>query len=159
VLDQFNGMPVHALLIHATVVFVPLLALSAAAFALVPRLRSRLGWVAALLAIGAPLSALLAKLSGGEFRNRLIANGMKGEALDRINTHMGYGDLTFWFSLVLGVATGLMLFFASRRSGSPELPRFVDLGLSVVVVVLAAITTYYVLRTGDSGAQAVWRVS
>src|SRR3712207_2115532 len=37
VFDQFNGMPVHVLLVHAAVVFVPLLVLAAVVYAVVPR--------------------------------------------------------------------------------------------------------------------------
>ena len=151
--DQFNGMPVHVLLVHAAVVFVPLLALLAVVYALVPKLRGRVGWAAALLAAGAPLAALFAKLSGEEFRERLIANGMNAQGLAPITTHQGYGDLTFWFTLGLGVATGLMIFLASRPK---SLPRPLDLGLSVVVVALAAVAGYYVFKTGDTGATAVW---
>ena len=155
VLDQFNGMPVHVLLVHAAVVFVPLLAVAAVVYALVPKLRSRVGWAAALLALGAPVATFLAKESGQAFRDRMIADGRKGSGLDKINTHMGYGDLTFWFALGLGVATGLMVYLTSRRSEKP-LPRLADLGLAAVIVVLALVTSYFVFRTGDSGAQAVW---
>jgi hypothetical protein len=52
------------------------------------------------------------------------------------------------------VVTLVLVLATQRRSGS--LPRVADLGLSVVMVALAAITGYYVYRTGDSGATAVW---
>ena len=42
--DQINGLPVHVLVLHAAVVFVPLLALGAVVYALVPRWRPRMGW-------------------------------------------------------------------------------------------------------------------
>ena len=47
-----------------------------------------------------------------------------------------------------------MVFATMRKPGS--LPRAADLGLAVVMVALAAISGYYVFRTGDSGATAVW---
>ena len=155
-LDQFNGMPVHVLLVHAAVVFVPLLALVAVVYALVPQVRARVGWAAALLAVGAPVATFLAKESGEKFRDRMVADGMKGPALEAVNTHQGYGDLTFWFALGLGVVTGLLIFLTSRRPGGRALPRAADLGLALVVIVLAAISGYFVFRTGDSGAAAVW---
>jgi hypothetical protein len=153
VFDQFNGLPVHVLLVHAAVVFVPLLALTAVVYALVPRVRGKVGWAAALLAVGAPLAAFFATLSGEAFKQRLLANGMNAQGLAKITTHEGYGDLTFWFSLGLGVATAVMIYLTSR--GRP-LPRPVDLGLAVLVVALAAVSGYYVFMTGDTGAQAVW---
>lgn len=155
-LDQFNGLPVHVMLVHAAVVFVPLLALAGVVYAFVPQLRARIGWAAALLAVGAPIATFLAKESGEKFRDRLIADGMKGPALEAVDAHMGYGDLTFLFALGLGVATGLLVFLTSRRPGGRALPRVADLGLALVVVVLAAISGYFVFKTGDSGAAAVW---
>lgn len=154
--DQFNGMPVHVLLVHAAVVFVPLLAVAAVVFALVPRLRSRVGWVAALLAVGAPVAALFAKLSGEEFRDRLAASGMPATALEPINTHATYGDRTFIATLVLGIATGAMVYLASRATKGRPLPRAADLGLAAVVVVLAGVAGFLVFMTGDTGATAVW---
>lgn len=154
--DQFNGMPVHVLLVHAAVVFVPLLALSAVIYAVVPRFRSRIGWVAVLLAVGAPLAALFSKLSGEEFKERLVASGMTAQGLAPITTHQGYGDLTFWFALALGVVTGVMVYLTSRAAKDRPLPRVADLGIAVVVIALAAFTGYFVFMTGDTGATAVW---
>jgi hypothetical protein len=67
---------------------------------------------------------------------------------------MGFGTLTFWFTLALGVVTLVMVILTVRRSAS--LPRAVDLGLGVIMIALAAVSGYYVFRTGDSGATAVW---
>lgn len=152
--DQINGLPVHALVLHAAVVFVPLLALGAIVYALVGRWRAKIGWAVLLLAVIAPISALVAMLSGNELHERLLAQGLKGRGAEIIDDHMGFGTLTFWFSLALGVVTLIMVFATLRKSAS--LPRVAELGLSVVMVVLAAITGYYVFRTGDSGATAVW---
>jgi uncharacterized membrane protein len=154
VFDQINGLPVHALVLHAAVVFVPLLALAAIVYAVVGRWRAKIGWAVVLLAVVAPITALVAKLSGEELYDRLLAQGVSGRGAEIIDDHMGFGTRTFWFSLALGVVALVMVFATVRRPGS--LPRAADLGLSVVVVALAAITGYYVFRTGDSGATAVW---
>jgi hypothetical protein len=154
VFDQVNGLPVHALVLHAAVVFVPLLALGAIVYALVGRWRAKIGWAVVLLAVIAPISALVAMMSGNELHERLLAQGLKGRGAEIIDDHMGFGTLTFWFSLALGVVSLIMVFATMRKSGS--LPRVADLGLRVVMVALAAITGYYVFKTGDSGATAVW---
>ncbi|GIE50234.1 DUF2231 domain-containing protein [Actinoplanes nipponensis] len=153
--DQINGLPVHALVIHAAVVFVPLLALAAIGYALVPRWRAKIGWAAVLLSVGAPLTAWVATESGEELRERLVASGLKGAPLEAIDDHMGFGTLTLYYSLGLGVVTLVMVFLTLRRSERP-LPRAASIGLSVIMVALAAVSGYYVFRTGDSGAQAVW---
>jgi uncharacterized membrane protein len=154
VFDQINGLPVHALVIHAAVVFVPLLALGAAVYGLVARWRPRIGWAVLLLAIIAPITAFVAKESGEELRDRLIAQGISGRGAEIIDDHMGFGTLTFWFTLALGVVTLISVLATLRKPGS--LPRAADLGLAVIMVALAAISGYYVFKTGDSGAMAVW---
>lgn len=153
--DQINGMPVHALVIHAAVVFVPLLALVAIAYALVPRWRTKVGWAAVLLALAAPVTTFVAKLSGEELRERLVANGLSGPPLATVDDHMGFGALTLYFTLGLSVVTLIMVFLTLRRSARP-LPGAAGLGLAVIVVALAAVSGYYVYKTGDTGAQAVW---
>lgn len=152
--DQVNGLPVHALVLHAAVIFVPLLALGAVVYALVPRWRPKVDWAVALLAVAAPASALVAKLSGGELYDRLLAQGLKGTGKEILDDHMGYGDLTFWFALALGVVSLALVVLTSRRPGS--LPRAAELGAAAVTVVLAVLSGYYVFKTGDSGATAVW---
>jgi hypothetical protein len=154
VFDQVNGLPVHALVLHAAVVFVPLLALGAIVYALVPRWRSKVGWAVALLAVIAPLATLVAKLSGEKLYDRLVGQGLKGKGLEILNDHMAFGTRTFWYSLALGVVSLVVVLSNWRRPGS--LPRVVDIVLRVVMVVLALISGYYVYRTGDSGATAVW---
>lgn len=152
--DQINGLPVHALVLHAAVVFVPLLALGAIVYALVSRWRPKIGWAVALLAVAAPGSALVAKLSGTELYNRLLAQGLKGTGKEILDDHMGFGDRTFWFSLALGVVSLLMVLLTARRPRA--LPKAAELGAAVVMIALAAISGYYVFKTGDSGATAVW---
>lgn len=154
--DQINGLPVHALVLHAAVVFVPLLAVGAIVYGLVPRWRSRTGWAVVLLAVAAPVTAFVARQSGEELFDRLKAQNSVSPAGQRIiEDHMGYGNLTFLFALILGVVS-LVMVFATLRRPDHRLPRVADLGLAVVMVVLAALSGYYVFQTGDSGATAVW---
>jgi hypothetical protein len=154
VFDQINGLPVHALVLHAAVIFVPLLAAGAIVYAVVPRFRPRLGWAVALLAIAAPASTFVAKESGEKLYDRLIAQGLKGRGAEILSDHMGFGNLTFWFSLALGVVSLIMVFATGRKTSA--LPKAADIALAVVMVGLAAVSGYYVFKTGDSGATAVW---
>ncbi|GAA2505214.1 DUF2231 domain-containing protein [Winogradskya humida] len=156
--DQINGMPVHALVLHAAVVFVPLLALLAIVYAVLPRWRSKIGWAALLLSIAAPAATYVAMASGSKLRDRLVANGMSGPPLEQIDDHMGFGTLTFYFSLGLGIVT-LIMVILTLRTPSRRLPLPADIGLAVIMVALAALSGYYVFKTGDSGAQAVWGTS
>lgn len=153
--EEIDGLPVHALVVHAAVVFVPLLVLGAVVYAVVPRLRSRIGWAVTLLAVVTPLAVLVAKLSGDAFRQRLIdQNGFSGPVLERINDHRDLGNITLWFTIALGVTTLLLAFLTSRRS--PAIPSWASVVVSLIVVALAVGSGYYVFWTGDYGARAVW---
>ncbi|MGI5213271.1 DUF2231 domain-containing protein [Plantactinospora sp. CA-290183] len=152
---EFMGLPAHALLVHAAVVFIPLLALVGSGYALLPRFRARLDWAAAALAVAAPMAALFAKLSGDELREVLIAKSYPPEIIAKIDEHQAYGDLAFWWSLGLGLVTLLLVVLTARRGRT--LPGWLTPVLSAVIVVLAAVSLWYVYLTGDSGAQVVWQ--
>jgi hypothetical protein len=162
-LEEFAGIPAHPLLIHAAVVFVPLLALAAVAYALVPLLRPHIRLVLAGLAVAGPVSAILARQSGEAFFSRLRERGRVTEGfIPVIERHEDFGTMTMWTTIALGVVTLALVYFigptgaVARTAGGPGSTRVVSVTLTVVSVVAAAVAMYYVIRTGDSGAKAVW---
>lgn len=150
--DQINGLPVHALVLHAAVVFVPLLALGAVVYALVSPWRAKIGWAVALLAVIAPVTTFVAKESGEKLYDRLLSKGLSGKGKEILDQHLGFGTRTFWFVLALGVVSLLLVGLTMRGS----LPKVGQIVLGVIAIALAAACGYYVFRTGDSGATAVW---
>ncbi|MEU1588281.1 DUF2231 domain-containing protein [Micromonospora sp. NPDC005710] len=159
--EEFMGIPAHPLLLHAAVVFVPLLALLAVGYALVAPIRPHTRWVLGLLALGAPVAALLTKLSGDAFLERMrAANRVTPEFLPRLQTHQDFGDLTLYATIGLAVvALGLVLLVPPTAAGTGvegRPGRLLTLALQVLSVVAAGVAIYYVFRTGDSGAKAVW---
>jgi hypothetical protein len=153
VFEEINGLPAHPLVVHAAVVFVPLLCAAAVVYALVPRVRSAVGWVAAALSVVAPGAAWLATLSGENLRE----SSYPDQVPPGVTTHEGYGDLTLYWSIPLGIVTLALVYLTGTRSGQARsLPSWVALGFAAVVVVLAVVTGYCVFRAGDSGASAVW---
>jgi len=156
------GIPAHPLWVHGAVVMVPLLALFSVVYAFVPRWRAKTGWLVAGLAVIAPLAALAAKLSGDKFLASRYAAGAPAAILN----HRSLGTTTFWLTLALGLATGLLLMAIGGRlssadrtpggSGKPSPVNWLRTGSQVVVLVLAALTAFYVVRTGDTGATNVW---
>jgi len=154
VFDQISGLPVHILVIHAAVVFVPLLALGAVVYAVVPRWRSRIGWAVISLAILAPVVTFVAKESGAKLYDRLIANGVSGKGKEMLDAHMGFGTRTFWFTAALGGVTLLMTLLTLGKAGPGR--RVVGIVFALAAVALAAASGYYVYKTGDSGAKTVW---
>jgi hypothetical protein len=155
VFDQIGGLPVHVLVLHAAVVFIPLLALGAVVYAVLPRWRPRIAWAVVLLAITAPVLSFVTRESGLKLYDRVLARGTSAPGREILENHMHFGTMTMWFTIALGVVTLVASVVTLRRFANP-LPRVVDLGLGLIMIVLAAISGYYVFRTGDTGAHAVW---
>jgi hypothetical protein len=155
VFDQIGGLPIHVLVLHAAVVLIPLLAVGAIVYAIMPRWRGHMGWSVVILGVVAPICAFVTRESGVKFYDRVIRQGTSPKGRELLDEHMHFGTLTMWFTIALGVAA-LALTISTLRRPTQTLPRIADAGLAVVTVVLAAISGYYVFRTGDSGAHAVW---
>ena len=150
--EEFLGLPLHPLAVHAPIVLVPLLAVAAVGYALVPKKRGHLAWVAAVLAVLAPLSAVVAKLSGDAFGKRSY-----GEALpDVVGTHSTYGNRLMWAAIATGVLT-LGLVWARRGQGSGKARIWVTGALAVLAVAAAAISAVFIFQVGHSGAEMVWQ--
>jgi hypothetical protein len=162
VLEEFMGVPVHPLLIHVPVVFVPLLALLAAAYALAPFVRPHTRWVVGLLALVTPISALLAKLSGDAFFRRGRDRGdITPEFVPTIENHRQFGTWTLYATIALGIVALALVYFVGPRvaaatAGAGGSPRTLSIVLGALALVAAGVSLYYVIRTGDSGAKAVW---
>jgi hypothetical protein len=153
--DQFTGLPLHVLVIHAVVVFVPLTVLTALVFALGPRWRWVLRWPLAAAAVVAFGSTLVARLSGQAFFNRL------GEPA-HVEEHASRGLLLTWIVLAFAVVALIASFAlagptpirgAIEREG---LARPVQIVVAAILVVAALAAGVQVIRTGDAGARAVW---
>lgn len=157
--NTIGGIPAHPLLIHAAVVFIPLLIIGAVVYAVWPRVRGKIWWAVVALAIIAPFCALFAKLSGQNLRQHLINTGVgQGALLAKINQHMSYGTNTLWWTIALGVVTLVVVGYLWRTvpAGGTESIAVRAAGV-VVTVALGVVTGYYVFKTGDTGAHIVWQ--
>lgn len=141
--DTFQGLPVHALVLHVTVVLVPLMSLLTVLVAVVSRWRPRGAWPVVVGNV-AVLGAVFATTQSGEaLQSRLPAN-------PQIQTHAGLGNAMTNFTLALLVASVLVA-LVRRRSGA------VVMAVAVVAVIAAAAATVWVARVGHSGSTAVWK--
>jgi hypothetical protein len=163
VFEEIMGIPAHPLVVHAAVVFVPLLAVLAIAYALVPFVRPHIRWVLGLLALAAPLTAFGAKLSGDAFLKRLQSRDrVTPEFLPKLEEHQRFGTLTLYATIVLALLTLARVYVvaprvpAARAAGVGGSSRVLPLGLGALSLVAAGVSLYDVVRTGDSGAKAVW---
>lgn len=144
------GLPLHPLAIHAAVVAVPLLALAGIVYALVPRLRERIGWLTVLLALVTPLTVLVSKLAGDAFRARIEHKNLATpEIFAKIDNHRSLGTITLYLTVALAVAILALVLLRNQ-------PRAVSLVLAVLTVGLGVAAVWYVYRTGDAGAKIVW---
>ncbi|WP_026212358.1 DUF2231 domain-containing protein [Longispora albida] len=163
--DELNGLPAHPLLVHAAVVFVPLFAILAIAFVVLPFLRSRLNWIVVTLAIVAPGAAFFAKESGKKLRDKKFP----AELTDAVKAHQDHGEKLLW--AVCGLALVALFFVAldaaSRRvkaqaaEGAAEAPAargrlVIMIVFGVLVLVGAGLSLWYAYKTGDTGSRMVW---
>jgi hypothetical protein len=166
VFEEIMGIPAHPLLVHAAVVFVPLLAVLAIAYAVIPFVRPHIRWVLGLFALATPVAAFLAKASGDAFFERLESRGgITEEFVPTIEAHQDFGTLTLYATIALAIVTLALVYFVGPRvaaagaAGRAGSSRVLSLVLGALSLVAAAVSLYYVIRTGDSGAKAVWEGS
>jgi hypothetical protein len=142
---EINGLPLHALVVHAAVVFGPLSALAGLVYA-VPRWRDKARWplvVSVLIAVGA---IWVAYLSGEQVEE---ANEFGGPLEALLETHEERAEMLRL--LMSGYAVAALLAAWQHARTGPV--RFVLTALVVVLAVLAAVWT---VLTGDAGAQIAW---
>ena len=155
---EIDGLPLHALVIHAAVVFVPLAGLFAILFAVLPKWRYLTRWPTAALTLIALGSVWIARISG-----MALATDRQLDQLAAVQKHQDRGVqlslLMILFAVVVAVAVwGLSgpSGFASGRGGQVAPVATLDKVLPVVVVLAALLVLVWVFLTGDAGTRAVW---
>lgn len=146
--NEINGLPTHALALHAAVVLVPLAAALGVLFA-IPRTRLWSRVPLLVVSVGAVAAVYVAKESGE--RLEAVLN-LQGPAHDLIELHEERADVLFYAAI--GYAVLAVAAFALTRNGTRN-----DLAatvLAVLLVVGAAGVAFQTYRVGDVGARAVW---
>jgi hypothetical protein len=142
---EFTGIPLHPLVVHAAVIFGPLGALTALAYAGLPRWRDRLRWPMLGLVLLGSGAIFAAYFTGTSFMN----SRPDLQALASVQLHRSRGLKLTW--VTVGFAPiGVVAAWLHGREGMVRLVLNVLLGAgALAVLVLAALT-------GDAGARAVW---
>ncbi len=143
---EINGLPLHALVVHAAVVLTPLAALLAIAYAAVRRWRDWLRWPVLVLVVVSLVAVWVAYLSGEQLEE---ANQYGGELAALVDTHESRANLFRWAATGLAAAT-IAAVSLHRREGPLRLV------LAVLVAITAVLTLAYAALTGDAGAQIAW---
>ena len=144
-LDTIAGLPTHALVVHAAVVLVPLAAIGGILMAFLPWFSRRFGPLVVILAGISALACIVAKQSGEVFAVRV---GLPQE-------HADYGAV---MPLVAGILFAALagLWLVDRGIPLNRSRTAWATVLAVVSVVVAVFALYWTLRTGHTGATAVW---
>lgn len=145
--ESVFGLPIHPLVVHATVVVVPLAAAVLALAVTSARFRAWAGWLPLGLAVVSVALVPITTASGDRFEELL---GIAPEVIER---HRELGELLVWWCLgMLAVAAASTV--AHRRSEPPSRP--LSRGLAVAGVAVAVGTIVMVVLIGHSGADAAW---
>jgi hypothetical protein len=145
------GLPLHPLIVHATVVVVPVAALAVLLTTIWPRFRRWAAWgpaaAAALAVILVPITT-----SSGEDLERTLPHAK----LIETHAHLADGLLPWVIVLLVGSLGIFWTHFAPGRPGLWTLPRW----LTIVAVALAVVgsvgSLVEVVLIGHSGAAAAW---
>ncbi|HYN29837.1 MAG TPA: DUF2231 domain-containing protein [Dermatophilaceae bacterium] len=150
--DTVFGLPLHPLVVHATVVVVPTAAAAVLLAAVWPRFREWAGWGPLALAAAAAAVTPLSTQSGESLDGRVPATAL-------VEAHARLGDqLVPWvLGLLVASAVTTWLWRRGRRTEvRPGTPTWLPAAAAALCVVAALGTSVQVVRIGHSGAEAAW---
>lgn len=156
---EINGLPLHPLVVHAAVVFLPLAALLSLVYAGVPRWRWATRWPLVGLTAVALGSVMTAYFSGRNFLDRQP----ELEQSAAVKLHEERAEVLFWVTIVFAVLVLLSAWglggpsgLISGRFGRGRHNTLVEWSLVAMLGIMAISALAMVLQTGDAGARAVW---
>ncbi len=154
-LDTIFGLPLHPLIVHATVVIVPAAALAVLLAAVLPRFRRWAGPLPLVLSAAGLFLVPLSTDSGEALRSRVGDTPL-------VREHAELADMLLpWMILLTVVAAAQFWFQRRERRGEPAgggrgAARWLPTVVTVVGVLVALGTTVQVVLIGHSGAKAAW---
>ena len=148
-MSTFQGLPVHALLVHFIVVLAPLTAALAILCAVWPAARQRLVWLVLALAVAITGLTPLTTNSGEWLESHI-------EKSELVEKHAEMGDTMVYFALALLVAAVLLVIAHLRSHRGKPLTTALSGVIAAFVVLASVATAVQVFRIGHSGAQSVW---
>jgi hypothetical protein len=144
------GLPAHPLLVHATVVSVPLAAMLVLGAVLVPRFRVWAGLLPCAVSLVALILTPLSTATGEDLEHELPRNAL-------IEEHARLGDQLMPFTIALFVFAAAFWWLTRRTNAADgRWPRALVVGVGVLAVTAALGTGVQVARIGHSGAKAAW---
>lgn len=147
--NEFAGLPLHPLVVHATVVVIPLAALTVLLSTLWPRFRRWAGPLPIGLAAVGLVLVPLSTSTGESLEEHVQRTTLLAE-----HTRIAEGLLPWMIGLTVVAVVGYVL---HRRAIQGEPPRrALAVGVAVLAVFAVVGTSVEVARIGHSGAKAAW---
>lgn len=148
-----NGLPLHPLFVHATVVGVPVVALLTVGAGWNNRIRKWLGVVLPSLASVAFVGALITKQAGEALAAQVAST-------PAVHAHVEIADIAVAGAFLLLLVTWGRWVWSRRRARAhltePKRYGRVAVALAVVETVVAVFAIVGIVVAGDTGARAVW---
>jgi hypothetical protein len=139
------GLPLHPLVIHASIVLIPLVAIGALVMSYLPSFSRRYGKLILVIAIFAQVSLFLAKVTGEAFE----------EILDKdMGNHAELGEIAPFVTLPMVVL--IYLRWRLDRSGATVGSVWVRRLTSLALILASLASIAVIVLVGHSGAESVW---
>ena len=139
------GLPLHPLVIHASIVLIPLVAIGALVMSYLPSFSRRYGKLILVIALFAQVSLFLAKVTGEAFE----------EILDKdMGNHAELGEIAPFVTLPM-VAL-IYLRWRLDRSGATVGSVWVRRLTSLALILASLASIAVIVLVGHSGAESVW---
>lgn len=139
------GLPLHPLVIHASIVLIPLVAIGALVMSYLPSFSRRYGKLILVIALFAQVSLFLAKVTGEAFE----------EILDKdMGNHAELGEIAPFVTLPMVVL--IYLRWRLDRSGATVGSVWVRRLTSLALILASLASIAVIVLVGHSGAQSVW---
>jgi len=156
VFDYIFGLPMHALVIHAVVVLVPLSALCAIAYVVRPGWRRVLRWPTAAGAVISGVSAFVAAESGEALQRRVMQVRASTTDVDLLSNHTAWGDRAKLICVAFMVVTLVAVWFVRPPEEEPPHGHAFDVLIGILVVLSAVAAIVTVVLAGHAGSLVVW---
>lgn len=147
--NDYFGLPLHPLIVHATVVMVPLAAVTVVLAAVWPSFRRWAGPLPAAISLIGVILVPLSTSSGETLERHVAETGL----LEK-HTEMAEGLLPWMIGLLVFAVIGYGLHHRRGRGQSVSKP--LTAAVAVLAIAAALGTTVQVARIGHSGAKAAW---
>jgi uncharacterized membrane protein YgcG len=150
--ESFFGLPLHPLVVHATVVAIPAAAALLVLSALLPRFRRWAGILTPLTAIAALVLVPVTTRTGADLRERV-----EDTALVEKHVELASNVLPWVVGLAVVAVAVHAVDWRNRRLGRTALPpRALAVTLAVLAIVVGGGATVQVALAGHAGSTAAW---